>query len=139
MNENGTTRDGTEADRRSVRVSLAGIVLGAVAALQVLYGVAAPLLFWGGEPPYAGSSVLLGIVGGVAAIGIARRRRWARVLGVVASLIGIGLVLQVTRMPGMSISSDDGGLLIGLLTTYTSIALVLAVRGSEFPRRESEW
>ena len=139
MNENGPTRDGTEADRRSVLVNLAGIVLGAVAALQVLYGVSAPLLFWGGKPPYAGSSVLLGIVGGVAATGIARRRRWARVLGVVASFIGIGLVLQVARIPGMSLSSDDGGLLIGLLATYTSVALVLAVKGSEFPRREIEW
>jgi hypothetical protein len=139
MNENGTSRGGADLKRRSVLVSLAGFVLGGVAALQVLYGVAAPLLSWGGEPPYAGSSVLLGIVGGVAASGIARRRGWARIVGVVVSLIGIGLVLLVTRMPGMSFSSDDGGLLIGLLATYTSIALVLAVRGSEFPRREIEW
>lgn len=101
---------------RPITTSVAAVVLALLSAA----GLAAPLLLGGGVPASAiYISVASGAAGLVAAYGLWGLRRWATVLAVVVSMLGI-----LSAAPGLAFAPTPG-LLVQAIVGVAGSALVL--------------
>ena len=143
MTQNQIRRKTSEADRRPALLTAAGLLLMAVGALQILYGIFTSLLssFGSEDAPFSRLSVLTGIFQAIVAAGIFGRRLWARAIGLTLAGLGIGFALIGIAVHGLTVARDQGSgyLMLGFLASYTFIAVTLAIKGSHFERSELEW
>lgn len=119
-------------------MATAGAVLSLAGTAHILYAVAASLTTgWGGEDaPFPKVSAFLGVLEIVLVVGILFHRRWARVLGLTISLLGIGGALVGIFVHGLTVARDEGSgyLMLGFLVSYGYVAAVLAVNAPTFSR-----
>ena len=143
MTDNELRRTTNGADGRSALVTTAGLLLMAVAALHILYGIFMSMLVGvGGEDaPFKKLSVLIGIFEAIIAAGILKRREWARALGLTLAALGIGLALIGIFVHGLTVARDEGSgyLMLGFLGSYSFIVVVLATKGLSFRKGDLTW
>ena len=141
--EDNERRKTKERDGRFALPIAAGVLLLAVAAVQILYGIFMSLLagFGSEDAPFKKLSVLVGIIEAIVAVGILRRRQWARAVGLTLGGLGVGLALLGILLHGLTVARDEGSgyLMLGFLASYTFIAGALAIKGSHFERSGLEW